>query len=40
MTTTQDSTKMKETKKKGWLKRFFERLAKANQESGDKPPSC
>jgi hypothetical protein len=37
MTTTQDSTKMKETKKKGWLKRFFERLAEANQQ---KPPSC
>jgi hypothetical protein len=40
MTKTQDSTKLKEDQKKGWLKRILERLAKANQQSGGQPPSC
>ena len=40
MTKTQGSTKLKEDSKKGWLKRLLDRLAKANQQSGGRPPSC
>jgi len=28
------STKSKQSKKKGWFKKFLERVAKANQQSG------